>query len=85
MSDEPIDLYRRNVPPEIIELIPASVARENRCVPVRQDDGGLLLAMADMGHSYVLEKLRFILNTRVRAVQATPEAIEFALLRYYPD
>ena len=68
MTEQPIDLYRQNIDPEIIELIPGSVAIENRCIPVRQDDRGLLLAIANPGRSDFLEKtLGAILKIRVRA------------------
>jgi hypothetical protein len=81
MSDELIDLFRFNIPPEIIGCMPDSVARENRTIPIAWDDG-LVVAMAGPDAETV-EKLRFILNTPLRVVLATPQAIEYALQRYY--
>jgi hypothetical protein len=82
MSEFPIDLFRRNIPPEIISCVPQSVAQENLVIPLGWDDG-LVVAMVDADPD-TLEKLRFILNTRIQSVLATPEAIRFAIQRYYP-
>jgi hypothetical protein len=79
----PLSLYRTNIPPEIIGLIPESVARDNAAVPVAWASG-LVVAMAERDDE-VLEKLRFILNTPITVVLATPQAIEFAVQRYYPQ
>jgi type IV pilus assembly protein PilB len=83
MREEPFDFYRRNIPPEIIGGLPASVARECLVIPIRWDDG-IVVAMADPFDRDTLDKLRFILNTHVTAVAATRGAIEYALARYYP-
>ena len=37
MIDVPIDLFRRNIPPEIIKLIPEDVVWEYRVVPINRD------------------------------------------------
>jgi type IV pilus assembly protein PilB len=85
MSKEPMDLYRRNIPPEVIALIPGSVAKENLLVPVKLVSDRLVVALVDPGRANVLAKLRFILNRPVHGAEVTREAMDFALLRYYPE
>ncbi len=84
MSEAGFDLYRTNIPPEIIALIPESVARENSVVAVRIDGYELIVAVADMGDRELMDKLRFILNRQVTAIFATRPAILFAIEKYYP-
>lgn len=84
MSDGEFDLYRRNISPEVIGIIPASVAWECWLVPIEcHEDGRLVVAAVDHD-SDTLEKLRFILNRSISIVLATRQAIEYALNRYYP-
>lgn len=82
MSNAGFDLYRTNIPPEIIAIVPESVARENLVVAVR-DDYQLVVASADPDDRETLDKLQFILNRPVTTVFATREAIRFAIEKYY--
>ncbi len=81
---EPVDLFRRYIPEYVLGFLPASVARENRVVPLEEDQTGtLFVAMEDPDDQDTVEKLRFILNRSVRAVLATPAGIDYAIQRYY--
>ena len=84
MSESGFDLYRTNIPPEIIAMMPESVARENCVVAVRQDYQ-LVVASADREDRETLDKLQFIFNRPVTTVFATREAIQFAIEKYYPS
>jgi type IV pilus assembly protein PilB len=84
MSNQPIDLFRRQIPREVIDLIPASVAREGGVIPIAEDGGQIVVARADDDRD-TIEKLMFILNRQVTVVEATHAAIRFALEKYYPD
>jgi type IV pilus assembly protein PilB len=84
MSELPFDLYRTNIPPEIIALLPESVARECCVVPVRSNDFELVVVMEELEDHETLAKLRFVLNREVTHVFATREAIRFAIEKYYP-
>ncbi len=69
---------------DALELIPESVARENSVIPVRLLlDGTLLLAAADADDVELAEKLRFILNRRVRLQTADRHAIGQAIDEHY--
>lgn len=84
MREVPFDLYRTNIPPDVIAQLPESVARESRVVPVRANGFELVVAMVDLEDRETLAKLRFILNREVASVFATREAIRFAIEKYYP-
>jgi len=85
MSEGFYDLYRRNIRTEIIGCMPDCIARECRAIPVDWDDDGLVVAMADPDDDKAIERLRFTLNTPMTVVLATPQAIQYAIQRYYPS
>jgi hypothetical protein len=80
-----IELTYVQVPPQIIELIPESVARENRVLPLGHSDGALLVAVADPRDRNLLNKLRFILNKEIHPFVAPLDQIEEAINRYYGE
>ena len=83
---EPVDLFHRYIPEYVLGFLPANVARENRVVPLEEDQAGaLFVAMDDPDDRDTVEKLRFILNRCVRAVRATPAGIDYAIRRYYDN
>ena len=61
------ELAEWQVPEEVIDSIPESVARENGVFPLSLDDDCLTLAAADPDDIAVADKLRFILNRDIRA------------------
>jgi hypothetical protein len=78
-----LDLAEVTVPPSVLALVPESVARENLAFPVALTEDTLTVALADPTDFETLEKLRFILNRKVRAVLALREQIIAAINRYY--
>lgn len=78
-----VDLSRVVIPPNVVELVPESVARENVVLPVAEEDGQLRVAVSDPDDFPTFEKLRFILNKRIEICLATRESIMEAINRYY--
>lgn len=78
-----VDLNEVNIPPDVIELVPESVARENAILPMSEDDGALRVIMSDPLDYETQEKLRFILNRDVRIALAPRESIQEAINRHY--
>ncbi len=78
-----VDLSRVTVSPEVVELVPESVARENVILPIAEEDGQLTVAVSDPDDFPTFEKLRFILNKRIEICLATRESIMEAVNRYY--
>src|SRR5688572_15577665 len=71
------------VPPEVIELVPESVARESLGLPLRRDCDCLEFAVSDTDDRETLEKLRFILNTPFRPREARAGDLRAAIDHHY--
>jgi Type II secretion system (T2SS), protein E, N-terminal domain len=72
-----------SVLPAALEMIPESVARENRVLPLQIDGETITLAAADAENIALADKLRFLLNRNVRLVPAPPAALTAAINHYY--
>lgn len=78
-----VDLSEVNIPPDVIELVPESVARENSILPMSEEDGALRVIMSDPLDYETQEKLRFILNRDVKIALAPRENIQESINRHY--
>ncbi|MEE2827285.1 MAG: ATPase, T2SS/T4P/T4SS family [Planctomycetota bacterium] len=80
---EYVDLETTQVPEDVIELMPESVARENVVLPLEVADGRLKVLMSNPSDVDTIEKLRFILNRDVAPVLAPRSSILEAINRMY--
>ncbi len=80
---EVIKLDDMQIPPNVIELVTESMARENTVIPVRQEGEVVFVALSDPNKFDVLDKLTFVLNKEVRPVMAPVEQIQEATNRHY--
>ena len=79
-----VDLNSYEIPPEVVELVPQSVARENFIIPLKErQDESLLVVVHDPLDLGTLDKLRFILNRRIDICVAPKEDIQGAINKYY--
>ena len=78
-----VDLTNVEIPERIIELVPESVARENKVLPLEELDGRLVVLMSDPSDVDTLEKLRFILNRDVSIALAPRGRIMETINRVY--
>ena len=69
----------------VLSKIDTSTANVFRIVPVREEEGALVVAMADPMNIGVLDDLKFLLNQEVRGAVAPSEEVEAALKKYYPE
>lgn len=80
------DTVRRvPIPPQIIELLPESVAREHVILPF-DADADVLMLLADVFQRMnkdTMLKLEFILHRDIRAAHADSDAIRDAIDRDY--
>ncbi len=84
MSNREYDLYRHQIPAEIIAYMPSEWARYFGVVPIELGTQDFIVAMADE-HPNNVDLVRFLLNRPdVDVVQVSAEALRFALDRYYP-
>ena len=78
-----VDLDRVDIPENIIELMPESVARENVVLPLSEVDNRLKVVISDADDVDTLEKLRFILNKDVVPALAPRGKILESINRLY--
>jgi type IV pilus assembly protein PilB len=80
---EYVDLQTIRIPDHVIQLVPESVARENKIIPVSDEDDTIKVLVSDPFDIETIEKLRFILNRKVDTALAPQEHIQEAINRYY--
>jgi type IV pilus assembly protein PilB len=80
---EYIDLSSLRIPDHVIQLVPESVARENKIIPVSDENETIKVLVSDPFDIETIEKLRFILNRKVDTALAPPEHIQEAINKYY--
>ena len=79
------DLAAWRIPPEVLESVPESVARENLVCPLGDFGGRLIFAAADPEDLSIADKLRFILNRDVALIGAPRHAVLQAIDSNYED
>ncbi len=80
---EYVDLATIRIPDHVIQLVPESVARENKIIPVSDEEETIKVLVSDPFDIETIEKLRFILNRKVETALASQEQIQEAINKYY--
>jgi type IV pilus assembly protein PilB len=83
LGTEYIDLNQRDIPPDILRMIPSGLARLHRALPIAIAGNTLRLALADPLDPRAAEDLRFALGKDVDVVVAPIEQIEDRIKQYY--
>lgn len=78
-----ISLVDVTVPQPVVEMVPESVARENRVMPLSAEGNILKIVTSEPDNYDVLQKLQFILNKDVQPVLADREQIVACINRHY--
>src|SRR5579871_1316332 len=78
-----VSLTEMTVPASVVEMVPESVARENRVMPISADGNVLRIVTSEPENYEVLQKLQFILNKDITPVLADREQIVAAINRHY--
>lgn len=71
------------IPDEIIKSVPKGVVMEHKFVPVKRQGRALTIALSQPLDMFTLDNLRFILNSDLECVIATPEEVLQTLAKYY--
>jgi len=79
-----IRLNKIDIPKEIISLIPSELAENHLVLPIKETEGGLLIAMANPLDLYALDDLRFFTQKRIHIAIAPEGEILKAIEKYYP-
>jgi len=80
---EVVSLKDRDISPELLQLVPAKVARMYHCLPVGVNDGTVLIALADPLDPGKPDEIHFAIKRDVQIVVADPDEIEKAIDRHY--
>ncbi len=78
-----VDLSTIKIPDHVIQLVPESVARENKIIPISDADETIKVLVSDPFDIETIEKLRFILNRKIETAIASVEQIQEAINKYY--
>ena len=80
---EVIDLDTYTIDPMVVDLLPRSVARKHQVLPLTREGTVVKVAITDPLDFDALDNLRFILNSEIQPVVATPEAVRRSIDRFY--
>lgn len=72
-----------SIPPEVIALVPPSVAKMHRVVPVKEEMGALCVGMVDPTDLKVRDTLQLLLERRITPMVTTPKDLAAAIEEYY--
>jgi type IV pilus assembly protein PilB len=78
-----ITLSQLDLDPEVLRLIPSSVAKKYEVLPIKRQGSSLILAMADPTNILALDDIAFMTNLQVTPVVASQAAIRNAIDRNY--
>lgn len=81
---DPVDLDGLEIPPDVVARMDGASCALYRAVPIRvDDDGALVVALADPLNVNVLPDLAFVVGSEVRGAIASEGAIDRALERHW--
>ncbi len=80
-----IDLAESPPKPEIAQLIPAELAKRYHAIPVAQENGKLMVAMADPLDIFAIDEIRQHTQKEIEVLIATEEDIRNAIRQIYRD
>jgi type IV pilus assembly protein PilB len=80
-----VNLDQIDIPPEVIEMVPASFAEANGVCPFSYDGHTLQVALADPLNIQVLDDLKFLIKdvNEIKAAVTEPGGVQRAVERYY--
>ena len=80
-----INLEETNIQPNVLELVPQTMAEIYRIMPVSLKNNVLTVAMADPQNVGALDDLRNFLGHEIRGAVSSGPEVEAAIIRYYAD
>jgi type IV pilus assembly protein PilB len=85
LGTEIVSLRERELPQELVQLVPANTARMYQCVPVEANGSSIRVAFADPLTPGRSDELGFVIRRDVQLVVADPGQIQSAIDRYYGE
>jgi type IV pilus assembly protein PilB len=78
-----VNLSNMRISPNVLEIVPEAVARENVLIPIAEENGMVRIAMRDPYDYDTLAKVQFILARDIAPALASEEQIVAAIDRHY--
>ncbi len=78
-----VTIGETKLPPELIEIVPETMAQLYRVIPIQFKDNVLTVATCDPQNLSIQDEMRTFLGFDIRVVVATERDIEKSLTRYY--
>jgi general secretion pathway protein E len=73
------DLSTYRLPKEFYKKVPYAFVKKHVIIPIKEENGAILTAIADPLHLEALEELRLMLNRRIKPVYSPKEMIQIAI------
>jgi type IV pilus assembly protein PilB len=80
-----VSLRDSDLPPQVIQTVPAKAARMYQCLPIFLQDGTLQVALVDPLNPAQLDQLGFVVKQSLQLVVADPTAVQKLIEKYYPE
>src|SRR5437763_10841192 len=78
-----INLSDFEISPDVLQLVPAELAKRHQLLPVNRAGATLIVAMSDPSNIYAIDDLKFRTGLNIEVVVASEVAIDEAIQRYY--
>src|SRR5689334_12493881 len=78
-----INLAEFEISLDVIQLVPAELAKRHQLLPVNRAGATLIVAMSDPSNIYAIDDLKFRTGLNIEVVVASEVAIDEAITRYY--
>ncbi len=78
-----INLNDFDIEPEVLKLVPKTVAMKHMVIPVNRAGSTLIVAMSDPANIFAIDELKFLTQYNIEPVVASEGAIDDAIERYY--
>ncbi len=82
LGHDVVDLTEITIPGRVIQMVPATLCRRHRVLPLETDEGRILLAMVDPRDIVAIDDVASVTGLQVLTVPATDEGMTYALDRY---
>lgn len=78
-----VNLYKYDLDPSIVRIIPEKIALQYQVIPIRKDGDTLAVAMADPLDYYAIDDLRMTTGFQIQPFFSTKEELSKVIDRYY--
>jgi general secretion pathway protein E/type IV pilus assembly protein PilB len=80
---EHVDLTKTPIDPETIKIMPSKIVHRRNLMPIRQDNGSLVVATGDPFDVYAIDELQTLTGKHVHPVLASPKEIARIIRTYF--